>query len=95
MYTQYLLLFLYIQLVIYICCISRIPNQLLFLILFLLLKQVHELSPEKLKQREVQIIDIGNDSISSSDYKEDEDPKKFKSQKSGRGPLHGNWIETV
>lgn len=61
----------------------------------LLKKQVHELSPEKLKQREVQIIDIGNDSISSSDYKEDEDPKKFKSQKCGRGPLQGNWIETV
>jgi len=62
---------------------------------YLLLKQVHELSPEKLKQREVQIIDIGNDCISSSDYKEDEDPKKFKSQKCGRGPLQGNWIETV
>ncbi|XP_026810845.1 phosphatidylinositol transfer protein alpha isoform isoform X1 [Rhopalosiphum maidis] len=58
-------------------------------------ENVHELSPEKLKQREVQIIDIGNDSISSSDYKEDEDPKKFKSQKSGRGPLQGNWIETA
>ncbi|NP_001233119.1 uncharacterized protein LOC100162809 isoform X1 [Acyrthosiphon pisum] len=56
---------------------------------------VHELSPEKLKQREVQIIDIGNDPISSSDYKEDEDPKKFKSQKCGRGPLQGNWIETA
>lgn len=59
------------------------------------LKQVHELPPEKLKQREVQVIDIGNDSVSSSDYKEDEDPKKFKSQKSGRGPLCGNWIGTV
>lgn len=62
---------------------------------YLSLIQVHELSPDKLKQREVQIIDIGNDPISSSDYKEDEDPKKFKSQKCGRGPLQGNWIETV
>lgn len=43
----------------------------------------------------MQVIDIGNDPISSSDYKEDEDPKKFKSQKTGRGPLSGNWIESV
>lgn len=61
----------------------------------MILKQVHELPPEKLKQREVQVIDIGNDPISSSDYKEDEDPKKFKSEKTGRGLLTGNWIETV
>ena len=37
--------------------------------------------------REVVLIDIGNDNIKSSDYKPDEDPKKFKSQKTGRGPL--------
>lgn len=43
----------------------------------------------------MQIIDIGNDPISSSDYKEDEDPKKFKSEKTGRGLLTGNWIESV
>lgn len=43
----------------------------------------------------MQVIDIGNDPVSSSDYKEDEDPKKFKSQKTGRGLLTGNWIESV
>lgn len=51
---------------------------------------------EKLKQREVVFIDIANDSISSSDFKQDEDPTKFKSQKTGRGPLVGpDWKEHV
>ncbi|XP_050548688.1 phosphatidylinositol transfer protein alpha isoform isoform X4 [Daktulosphaira vitifoliae] len=56
---------------------------------------VHELPPEKLKHRDVQMIDIGNDAVSSSDYKEDEDPKKFQSKKTGRGPLCGNWIDNA
>lgn len=51
---------------------------------------------EKLKQREVIFIDIANDPIASGDYKEDEDPIKFKSQKTGRGPLVGpDWKEKV
>lgn len=58
--------------------------------------QVHELSPDKLKIREVVHIDIANDPVASADYKEDEDPTKFKSQKTGRGPLQGpNWKESV
>lgn len=58
--------------------------------------QVHELSPDKLKSREVVHIDIANDPVASADYKEDEDPTKFKSQKTGRGPLQGpNWKETI
>ncbi|KAJ8953874.1 hypothetical protein NQ314_007190 [Rhamnusium bicolor] len=57
---------------------------------------VHELSGDKLKQREVVFIDIANDPVASSDYKEDEDPIKFKSQKTGRGPLIGpDWKEKV
>lgn len=36
-------------------------------------------------------IDIANDPVRSSDYKADEDPKKFKSEKTGRGPLQGDW----
>lgn len=56
---------------------------------------VHELPPEKLKQREVVKIDIGNDPVASSDYKAHEDPTKYKSEKTGRGPLTGNWIESV
>lgn len=53
------------------------------------LSKVHELSPEKLKTREVVYIDIANDPIPSSDYKPDLDPTTFKSEKTGRGPLTG------
>lgn len=56
---------------------------------------VHELPPEKLKQRDIVKIDIGNDPVSSSDYKGNEDPSKYKSEKTGRGPLTGNWIDSV
>ncbi|KAL1453708.1 hypothetical protein WDU94_010024 [Cyamophila willieti] len=56
-------------------------------------ENVHELTGDKLKQREVVHIDIGNDPVSAGDYKETEDPTKFKSEKTGRGPLQGNWIE--
>lgn len=58
-------------------------------------ENVHELSPEKLKKREIVTIDIGNDPINQADYKPDEDPSKFTSQKTGRGPLQNNWIESV
>uniref|UniRef100_A0A1B6LD53 Phosphatidylinositol transfer protein N-terminal domain-containing protein n=1 Tax=Graphocephala atropunctata TaxID=36148 RepID=A0A1B6LD53_9HEMI len=34
-------------------------------------------------------------SIFSSDYKPTEDPTKFKSEKTGRGPLTNSWTETV
>jgi len=54
-------------------------------------ENVHELPPEKLKMREVVRIDIANDPVSSKDYKETEDPNKFHSKKTGRGPLRGNW----
>lgn len=41
-------------------------------------------------------IDIANDPIASTDYKEDEDPTKFKSVKTGRGPLIGkDWKNNV
>ncbi|RWS00206.1 Csa-PI transferase 2-like protein, partial [Dinothrombium tinctorium] len=55
----------------------------------------HELPPEKLKQRDVVFIDIANDNVMSKDYKESEDPTKFRSIKTGRGPLTGNWRDTV
>ena len=59
-------------------------------------QNVHELSADKLKIREVVHIDIANDPIASADYKEDEDPTKFKSQKTGRGPLVGkDWKTKV
>ncbi|XP_031635601.1 phosphatidylinositol transfer protein alpha isoform isoform X1 [Contarinia nasturtii] len=57
---------------------------------------VHELPADKLKNREVVPIDIANDTVATSDYKPDEDPAKFKSEKTGRGPLVGpDWKKNV
>ena len=57
---------------------------------------VHQLPPEKLKVREVVHIDIAKDKVATSDYKPDEDPTKFKSEKTGRGPLvNSNWRNEV
>jgi hypothetical protein len=56
---------------------------------------VHELPPDKLKLREIVHIDIANDPVAAADYKADEDPTKFKSQKTGRGPLEGKWMDKV
>ena len=58
-------------------------------------ENLHELSPEKLKQREVVMIDIANDPVSRADSKPDEDPSQFKSAKTERGPLTGNWKKDV
>jgi len=52
---------------------------------------VHELTADKLKMREVVMIDIASDPVSPSDYKATEDPSKFRSVKSKRGPLVGKW----
>ncbi|XP_066937644.1 phosphatidylinositol transfer protein alpha isoform-like isoform X2 [Macrobrachium rosenbergii] len=52
-------------------------------------ENAHELTGDKLKMREVVTIDISNDPVKPSDYKADEDPTKFKSEKTGRGPLQG------
>ena len=45
--------------------------------------------------REVVMIDIANDQIQASDYKPLEDPTKFHSEKTGRGPLVGKWQDSV
>jgi hypothetical protein len=47
-----------------------------------------KISKEDLKKRNVIIIDVANDIIDAKDYKEDEDPKLFHSEKTGRGPLN-------
>ena len=54
---------------------------------------VHNLNADELKKREIVNIDIADpDVVSASDYKEDEDPTKFHSEKTGRGPLvKGDW----
>ena len=54
-------------------------------------ENVHELEDKKLKKRTVVNIDIANDAVAPADFKKDEDPTKFKSEKTGRGPLTGNW----
>ncbi|XP_044763638.1 phosphatidylinositol transfer protein alpha isoform isoform X1 [Coccinella septempunctata] len=58
-------------------------------------ENVHQLSNDKLKQREVVFVDIANDPLPSSDYKKEEDPTLFRSQKTGRGPLTGDWRNQV
>ena len=52
---------------------------------------VHELDDKKLKNRTVVPIDIANDEVASTDFKKDEDPTTYKSEKTGRGPLSGDW----
>ena len=39
------------------------------------------------------IIDPIKDSVSSSDYCEEEDPLLYKSQRTGRGPMKEDWLE--
>ena len=39
------------------------------------------------------VIDIVKDQMISSDYKKEEDPKYYVSQKTGRGPLNDNWVD--
>lgn len=59
-------------------------------------ENVHELTPEQLAMRKVVHIDIANDNVLASDYKANEDPSKFKSEKCGRGPLTGpDWKRNV
>ena len=55
-------------------------------------ENVHELDDKKLKERTVVPIDIANDAVNAADYKSDEDPSIFVSEKTKRGPLKGNWI---
>ncbi|PVU91565.1 hypothetical protein BB561_004338 [Smittium simulii] len=54
------------------------------------------LSPENIKIRKVDHIDITKDEdIEKKSYKKEEDPKLFNSKKTGRGPLIGpNWRDT-
>ncbi|XP_042858760.1 phosphatidylinositol transfer protein beta isoform-like [Penaeus japonicus] len=59
-------------------------------------ENVHQLSPEKWRTVEVVNVDIVNDPIRPDDYKKEEDPTLFRSQKTGRGPLRGkNWWMSV
>ncbi|XP_043910284.1 phosphatidylinositol transfer protein alpha isoform [Protopterus annectens] len=55
-------------------------------------ENVHKLDPEVWKNAAVVYVDIADrNQVLSRDYKPDEDPAKFKSIKTGRGPLGPNW----
>ncbi|XP_068241637.1 protein retinal degeneration B isoform X2 [Palaemon carinicauda] len=54
---------------------------------------VFNLSKSEMKQREVDLIDVVKDQLYGADYKEEEDPRKYSSEKTGRGPLGENWIQ--
>ncbi|KAE9421138.1 hypothetical protein Angca_008087 [Angiostrongylus cantonensis] len=60
-------------------------------------ENAHDLSPEELERREVVRIDIADDSqyLHAADIHSSTTPSTFVSSKTGRGPLSGNWIETV
>jgi len=56
----------------------------------------HMLPEDKLRQRDVVTIDIAHDKIAPKDYKQEEDPKLFCSEKTGRGPLTDpKWMDQV
>ena len=61
-------------------------------------ENIHELDKDQLRRREVVVIDI-SDPVSRNDYKPDEDPTKYRSEKTGRGPLRNEagkkWIHSV
>ncbi|VDM92883.1 unnamed protein product [Onchocerca ochengi] len=60
-------------------------------------QNAHNLSPEDLAKREVIDLDIANDTsyLTANDISLKTTPSKFKSVKTGRGPLIGNWKETM
>ncbi|XP_048374635.1 phosphatidylinositol transfer protein alpha isoform [Sphaerodactylus townsendi] len=59
-------------------------------------ENVHKLDPSEWKNVEAIYIDIAERSqVLSKDYKPEEDPSKFKSIKTGRGPLGPNWKKEI
>jgi len=56
-------------------------------------ENVHNLSPELLKKREVDFIDIAAEKMDKKEYKKEEDPTLVKSEKANRGPLVDGWKE--
>jgi hypothetical protein len=58
---------------------------------FLLLFKCNKLSPDELAVRKLEYLDISTERIPDYKYKESEDPCKFKSLTTGRGPLTPNW----
>ncbi|XP_042230657.1 phosphatidylinositol transfer protein alpha isoform-like isoform X2 [Homarus americanus] len=59
-------------------------------------ENIHNLPRDKWRSVEVVMVDIVNDPVYSGDYHPDEDPSKFVSKKTGRGPLKGSqwWLKS-
>jgi len=58
-------------------------------------ENAHELDKDKLKKRIVVPMDIATDDVLAADFKKDEDPSTYKSEKTGRGPLQPGWKSSV
>ncbi|XP_051777531.1 membrane-associated phosphatidylinositol transfer protein 2 isoform X9 [Erpetoichthys calabaricus] len=56
---------------------------------------VFNLSSAEKRQRILDPIDIVKEPIPPHEYKAEEDPKLYKSEKTRRGPLPDNWIEEI
>ena len=54
-------------------------------------ENVHQLTQKDLTTRRVDFVDIAQDPVDEKDYSMEKDPKVFKSTKTGRGPLVGDW----
>ncbi|PAV71775.1 hypothetical protein WR25_10238 isoform A [Diploscapter pachys] len=55
-------------------------------------ENVFGLSEEELKNRIVDVMDFVKDPLSGHDYCVEEDPKLYRSEKTGRGPLNDDWV---
>ncbi|XP_077478109.1 membrane-associated phosphatidylinositol transfer protein 2 isoform X3 [Stigmatopora argus] len=56
---------------------------------------VFSMSPAEKRQRTVDPIDIVKDYIAPHEYLAEEDPRLYRSLKTGRGPLSEDWIEEI
>ncbi|NXJ84362.1 PITM1 protein, partial [Trogon melanurus] len=56
---------------------------------------IFNLSAAEKRQRILDTIDIVRDPISPGEYKPEEDPKLYRSAKTGRGPLGDDWLEAA
>ncbi|CAI4230432.1 unnamed protein product [Auanema sp. JU1783] len=56
-------------------------------------ENVFNLSEDELKTRIIDVMDFVKDPISAHDYCIEEDPKLYKSQSTGRGPLADDWVQ--
>lgn len=58
-------------------------------------RQALNLPKDLLKKRDVHIIDIVNDKLDAKYYQADQDPTKYHSEKTGRGPLTPEWLVSI